>query len=67
LIRDIIVEHHSLNNYHTKKELKTVPLEFTTKEELKNYKQLQKIAKALKVDTDAVLVVFLKRYLKENK
>lgn len=66
-IRDIIVQHHALNNYYTDKQLKVMPIDFKTKEQKKSYKLIQKLAKILKVDDDAVLCVLVRQYIENDR
>ena len=56
----IILKHHSLKNFYTKKQLTSLKLDL----DIPSWKLLNKIAKALKVDIDSVLGAALDDYLR---
>ena len=59
ILKEIIFQHHNINHLLAKKETKSIPLELTGTDLL----QIRKIAKALKVDPDAVITGLLLAYM----
>lgn len=59
MLKEIIFQHHNINHLLSKKETKSIPLELTGTDLL----QIRKIAKALKVDPDAVITGLLLAYM----
>lgn len=63
IVKRIILCNHKLNNFYTKKQLKTLNLNLDTR----SYKLIDRIAKVLKVDRGAVISVALEDYIKDTK